>query len=367
MTRLRQLLLVLPLFFTIIWSTPSKAQDTTVQVGIILPLSGAGASVGDAIRNGMTIGLEQLDAGVRKRIEVFYEDDALLPKNTVVAFQKLVATNKVDLVICAGSAAGKAIAPLAEQLRIPLIAIASDHEIVRDRTHVVNFWVTPEEEVRVLVPEMVRRNYKKVAIISATHDGPISIMKNFDQMNQGKFEVVLAEDYPQEARDFRAFIAKLRTKEQVDAILILLYAGQNGLFAKQLRQQKLDIPLIGVEFFEDADEVKSSEGALVGHWFVNYDEPNDEFMKKFKERFPNSSTMAAGNGHDVILLIGAAVAKDSKREALNTFLHTVSNFSGALGTFSASGDNRFTLPAAVKIVTDDGFKKVAQGSTQVSG
>jgi len=40
------------------------------------------------------------------------------------------------------------------------------------------------------------------------------------------------------------------------------------------------------------------------------------------------------------------------------FLHTVKDFNGALGTYSASGDNRFTLPAAIKVITADGFKKI---------
>ena len=45
-------------------------------------------------------------------------------------------------------------------------------------------------------------------------------------------------------------------------------------------------------------------------------------------------------------------------EEINRFLHTVKDFTGVMGTYSATEKNNFTLPAAVKVVTRDGFKKL---------
>ena len=59
-----------------------------------------------------------------------------------------------------------------------------------------------------------------------------------------------------------------------------------------------------------------------------------------------------------MLLIAKAVSIDPSAEAMRQFLSTVKNFNGAMGRFSASGDNRFTLGAAVKEVKDSNFVKL---------
>jgi ABC-type branched-subunit amino acid transport system substrate-binding protein len=84
-------------------------------------------------------------------------------------------------------------------------------------------------------------------------------------------------------------------------------------------------------------------------------------LSEYGNKFPNSTPFGAANGHDAILLISDAINKNFKdANSINTYLHKVKDFSGATGTFSSSSDNRFTLPATVKIVTKDGFKKLKQ-------
>jgi len=74
--------------------------------------------------------------------------------------------------------------------------------------------------------------------------------------------------YTVESRDFRPFINKLKTKKDLDAIFVELFFGQPGLFAKQAKELGVKLPLFNVETFEDINELKLSEGALVGHWYT---------------------------------------------------------------------------------------------------
>ena len=56
--------------------------------------------------------------------------------------------------------------------------------------------------------------------------------------------------------------------------------------------------------------------------------------------------------------LARAIEENPAAPDINTTLHTLRDFHGALGTYSASGDNRFTLPTAIKIVTEGGFQKL---------
>jgi branched-chain amino acid transport system substrate-binding protein len=328
------------------------------KIGVILPLSGEAASVGQAIKNGLTLGYEKLPDDLQKKISLFYEDDGLNPTNTISAFHKLLNTKNIQAVINASSGTGKALAPIVEKYSVPLLAIATDPEIVKGKKYVVNFWVTPEQLVKVAVPALIKRHYQKIARIASMHDAPLSTIDLFDKLHGKDLEVLLDEKYPMNIKDFRSFLLRVKAKPELDAITVLLMPGQLGVFAKQAKQAGINLPLFGFESFEDSNEVSVSDGALVGQLYVNNDDPNQKFINEFKAKYPDSSLWGAANGHDAILLFAEALKTQTDSAGVNKFLHQVRDFSGALGTYSASGDNRFTLPAALKIVTRDGFKKV---------
>lgn len=329
-----------------------------LRVGVILPLTGEAASVGEAIRNGIALGLEKISKDARDKLEIVYEDDALVAKNSVSAFNKLNSTGGIDVLVNVSSGTAKALSPLAENKQIPFIAIASDAKVSAGKKYVFNFWVTPEEEIKVTIPEALKRGYNRIARIVSIQDGVLAIKSAFDKLNAGQLQVVLDEEYAGDVKDFRTYLTKVRAHKGIDAIMVVLMPGQCGLFAKQARQLGITQDLFSVEMFEDANEVKVSEGALIGQWYVNNDDPDNVFIDEYKKRYPGASLWGASNAHDVALLLGAAIDRGYKRENFPEFLHTLKDFKGALGVYSASGDNRFTLPAAVKIVTKDGFEKV---------
>ena len=78
-----------------------------------------------------------------------FEDDGFQPKNTVSAFNKLVNTDGADVIICFASGPCNAIAPIADQKQIPLIAVASA-PVQKDREFVVRLEISTVEEAKKL-------------------------------------------------------------------------------------------------------------------------------------------------------------------------------------------------------------------------
>ncbi len=329
-----------------------------LKIGAILPLTGEAASIGTSARNGMELALRKLKPEVRERIEVHFADDALQAKVTVTEFNKLVEHEQVQVVFNISSGTGNAISPLAERSRIPLVACASDPKVVEGRKYVVNFFVSPEQQAKTLVPYLTGQGLKSVARITSIQDGLLAQKKAIDEENAGRIRLVLDEEYPVTEKDFRTYIAKLRSRGDIDGVVALLLTGQVGTFAKQLRQAGFDKPIIGSETYEDTNEVTVSENALVGARYVNSDDPLGTFVKEYSEAYPGASIVFGPYGHDVILLLAQGMEQGVEPEQLNKYLHTVSNFTGALGTYSATNDNRFSLPAVMKEVTTKGFQKL---------
>jgi branched-chain amino acid transport system substrate-binding protein len=330
----------------------------TLQVGVILPLTAGAAPFGTSVKNGMLLAYRSLSPEDQKRLKFYFEDDAFNPRLSVSAYQKLKATYDIDVLINAGSQTGKALSTLAEGAHIPFLAIASDQEVVAGKKYVMNFWVTPGTEAKILLPEALKRGYQRIAVISTVHDFAFAVRKAFDDVNQKRIEIVLDQEYLPDIKDFRTFVAKLRTAQKVDAVLALLMPGQLGIFAKQLRQQGVSLPIFGFEFFEDPLEVQVSEGALIGQWYVNAAGASPAFNESYLREFPGASLFAASNGYDLVLLLAAISKQARSRDEINQALHNLSNFSGAMGTYSATSANGFTLPAAIKRVSAAGFEEL---------
>lgn len=354
------LLIVLGMLLTY---SSALSEQKKFKLGAILALSGNAASAGEACRNGMTLAYDSLPQQTRDQFEIIYEDDGNVPRNTIAAFNKLTAADGINAAVGFSSGTSAVIAPLAEQKKLPLIAVASDSRIVNQRKYVVNFWVTPEEQMKVLMAHLAKLRYRRIARVSATQEFLVAIRDAFDRSNRGVVEVVLDEEFATDVKDFRSFLTKLKSLGEVDAIYVQLYFGQVGLFAKQARELGVALPLFAVETFEDSNEVKVSAGALIGQWYVQADDGQGEFLKSYQAKYPGASTYSAGNCHDIVLLVADALQQGKAPGHFNDYLHQVRNFSGAMGTFSSTGDNRFSLPATVKIVTADGFKRIDEAKT----
>ena len=347
---------------TVIASLDARA-DEPFRIRLIGSFTGDAANFGSTIRDGMILAKESLPADLAGRIVLDTDDDALLPSRTVTAFRKAIDVDHVDAIVTFSSGTSKAVAPIADSSRVPLVALASDPEVARNRKWVVNLWVTPDTETTVLLRDLQAKNIQRVAIISTVQQGMLAMRDAFSVLNNGKIESALNDEYAPDNKDFRPFFSKLRKLPQVDGFVALLLPGQLGLFAKQARELGFAQPFFGYETFEDPNEVKISGGALIGQRYVNGDDPGADFSRRYSERFPTGAQSFGAAGHDAMLLLADAVRRSEglsaqeRRAKVNDALHTVKDFSGALGTFSSTDDNRFELPAVMKVITKDGFAK----------
>ena len=345
-----------------VFQASALAQSAEYRIGVILALSGTSASLGRYLQEGAALAYSELPAPQKERIRLLYEDDQFQPARTVSAYQKLKSTDKINAVLVLGSGSGNAAAPLAERDGTIMIAVgASDFNVVKNRKWVFSHWVTPEIESQVLAAELKRRGYSRIALVTHEHEGAVSCLKALEkEMDKAGLSgrIVLNERYLPSNVDFRTFLFKAKAK-QADAIIELLFPGSISALAKQARQMQLKADLVGIELFEDENEVKASDGALLGQWYVNADTADAGFVSAYLRRYNKQPGWGAANAYDSIKLIAQAVEKSGPdNEKIALFLKSVKDYRGAAGVYSASGDNRFDLPATIKIVTAQGFEKL---------
>jgi branched-chain amino acid transport system substrate-binding protein len=336
------------------------AEPEKFRIAVIIPLSGQVASLGTYVRKGIDLAIESLPSRERDTLEVIYEDDQFDPVQTIGAYRKLKATGKIDAVFVVGSPPANALGPITEKDKTILVAIgASDPSIAVGKTYSFIHWVIPPVLGEKLADEMMKRDFKKIAFVVADVTGAIAdvdaAIDALKKRDAGE-RVIYRQDFIKNTTDYRSVLTKIR-QEKADAVVAVLFSGALASFAKQFRELRIQADLIGMETFEDEAEVKASNNTLVGAWYVNASDSTSEFVEAYKKRYQEHPGWGTGNGYDSLKLISLAVKNvGSSSDKIRDFLRSVKDYSGATGTYSASGDNRFTLPAALKKVTQDGFE-----------
>ncbi|MBX7143018.1 MAG: ABC transporter substrate-binding protein [Oligoflexia bacterium] len=319
----------------------------SARIGVIAPLTGDAAGWGETFKSAYK--LHQDDAAARglSSIQVLWEDDQATPTNTIAAFRKLAAQD-VLLVVTLSAAPSNAVAPLAEQLKIPLVAVSVDPQASRGRKWVVNFWLTPEAGAHALAGEVRRKGYHRVARVSTMHEGILAVNHAFDKEIGAELEMLLDQEFAPDVRDFRTVVARIKALRGLDALGIFMMPGQSGLCAKQLRAAGVTAPFFTNAAASTKGETTAAQGALAGVSY--YDSTVDpSFLLRFQQKFPGVSSFGAAIAYDLFNMISMTPGSQPlTRDEMNLYLHNIKDYSGASGTFSATSDGTFTLPATIK-------------------
>ena len=338
--------------------------DNKFRIGAILPLTGAIPTFGDYVNKGLNLAYSQLPADLQGQVEIIVEDDSFNPTRTLSAYQKIAGSSRLDALLVVGSPAGNVLAPLVEQHKIPMIDIgASDFNVVKNRKYSFTHWVSPEEEAKAFVAEVKRRGYQRIAVVRTEHSGINAVyqgIKNGMQINGMSDRIVLDENVPGGETSFATFVAKARVKK-VDGIVPILFSGMLSSFARKVREQKINADMFSIEVFEDAEVVKDAAGALENQWYVSGDDGSPELIKAYQAQYNEYPGWGVSNTVDRFHLLVEGYKRFGRdSEKITEYLSTFKDYHGASGTYSATGDQRFSLPAIIKVIQNNSFKKLHQ-------
>ena len=339
-----------------LFGTKSEKISETIKIGIILPLSGDVASLGENAHNGGALALNEMSSAIKDRLELIFEDDKFDAKNTVSAFNKLVDVDKVGIVIFFASTPCGAVAPLADQKEIPLIAVASA-PVQKNRIHVVRLELSTTEEGRVMAQYIRTKNYQRIGSIVAVQDGIQSAYSSLIADNVVVAKEVVKESINPIERDFRSSLSKILYAHP-DVMIVGLLPGSAGVFAKQARELGYKGDFVGFNFIEGDETLQAAGGAIDGIVYTQASDPAQNFIDKYQTAYGKSFGPGSAHLYDAVKIIATAVERGSVNDTdLMAYLKSVKDFSGALGIYSSIGNGEFSIPVILKTVKNGQFIK----------
>lgn len=337
-------------FLLMLCAVPAEAQHpSTKKVGLIAPLTGPVGPHGRAVLDGLKLGLDA--GGCAANVTLAVEDDGYDPKRSVTAARRLLSERGSELILSVGSGPSHAIAPLTDQANVPFLTLAADPKIASAHKTAIRARPSAAFEGSMVAKLATKSGATAVALVCTANDYTLGVCAAIAR-DLGDKVIVRQEVLPEEA-DFRTIVTKIR-QSRPSHIIPILMPGKVGLFARQVREAKIDVPLIGGAYFESSTDVENSAGAMVGGTYVMVD-VDASFRAKY-EALPSASPGAIGWSavyYDIGRII--CLAGDTP---LPEFLKSIKSFAGAAGptTYTEEAGDRFLFhPLIQKQITSAGF------------
>ena len=325
-----------------------------VRIGMITTLSTKAGYLGEEIRDGFQLALEQNDGrlgGVP--VELLVGDDGRKPEKGRQIAKRFIERDHAQILTgIAFSNVAMAVVPKVVTKDIFYISPLSGVSFFAGRGCNRNFfnvaWQT-DNLSEAIGQYATEKGYTNVYILAPNYIAGKDNVAGFKRFYKGK---IAAEVYTSLGQaDYAAEIAALRAARP-DAVYFFLPGGMGINFLKQFYQAGLTgtIPLMGPAA-TDERLLKAVGKAAIGvinssQWSVDFNTPaNTSFVAAFQKKYGRTPTLFASQGYDTALLIASAlqaVSGDlSKQDAFRSALEKA-DFTSVRGAFRF-GPNHFPI------------------------
>ncbi len=288
-----------------------ESQQALAKIGLLLPLSGSYAAVGEDARQGFELGLEELNA--RKYFSLVYSDAKSDPSTAVTEFKKLVEADKVSAVYTFRAPIGMAVNPLSLQAKIPLLGGVGNKDFSLSNKYAFQFWPPSDEEGRFLAQEIVRRKFRRVALFTAQDEWTESVSLGFrESFSMLEGQLVADKDITPSDTDFRALLTQLRDKK-IDAMFFNVGLMQIAAVVRQAREQGLSAAIFSNFWCAKKEVVEmlgsDADGLMYAEMATNLPTLNQNVLNKYG----NNISGATISGYAAAILLAQAV-KGAEKE-----------------------------------------------------
>jgi branched-chain amino acid transport system substrate-binding protein len=352
----------------------ARAEAPAVNVGVIMPLSGANAQFGINARNGIELAADEINSagGIAElggaKINLIVADATSTPTTAGNVAQRLITQQDVTAVLGAfASSLTIAISEVTERRDIPLLTMSFADQIT-GRGYKNIFQVVAKASV------IGKAQFDYVAAIAQAADSKIEkIAIMYEDTAYGtaqatglragakaaNVEIVMDDAYPLGITDTTPLVNKLRGSG-AQVVFPISYLNDSLLIIRSMRQQKLTIPAIGGAAGYVIPDFEKALGEYAENVLSintsNYDlapELTDRFRKRFgyfmvHEALEHAVTLE-------VLVQAIRKAKSSKAEDVAAALRGarftggwINGMTGGAVQFDQTGLNVLSVPLMVQ-------------------
>lgn len=280
-----------------------SAEGGGVQIGYILPLSGDYGALGENIKKGAELYLEEYRAKYpNQKVEVFFENDELNGPKGLSAFNKLKSINGIDALVSASAPTLGIIYDTVRSESLPTITISSEPK--EESTDSI-FGISPAaDDMYVALGNFLNEKFSGKKIVHVrTNDG---LIEKFSKKITSVYKQPITEIITNRSdKDQRTIAAKILA-EKPDVIVFSNFAEDGNLIVREIINQtpKGDRPQfifdpIFTELFSAYEKTIQNMKVLDGSFVFSIKKHNSPvFTEAYTKKYGDKPGQMADIGYD---------------------------------------------------------------------
>ena len=220
------------------FSRNSTSEDKPTHVVVLIPETGPAAEYAKYSRMGFDLGIASAKAQGLAVPELIYADTRSNPKDALSALQQSLAVSSPSLVISLLSSVTKAIAPVAAEQGIPVIANAvAAPGLANPSQGLYRVFPTSDEVSALASSRLVELGAKNAIVVYVNDEYGIGCRQTFaEQASLSGLEVLASEPFEVVQKDFRNQWERL-LEQNPDALFIAGYGPGYAAVLQQLAER----------------------------------------------------------------------------------------------------------------------------------
>ena len=358
------------------------AQDagkTPVVIGVSGPLTGQYAQYGAQWKKGFDLAVDEINAsgGINGRqLAYVFEDTQSDPRQTVAVARKFVGDERIAVEVGDfSSAASMAASPIYQAASMVQFGFTNSHpDFTKGGDFIWSNAVNQKDEMPLLADFVRDLGLKKVAILYINSDwGRTAKDLLVEAVKARGGEVVGAEGYLADEKDFRSAIVRVRSANP-DSIALISYYPDGAQLTRQIRQAGVTQPIVAggsiysPKFLELGGEQVNGVLTTVP-FFPDDPRPNvQKFVKAFVTKFGDQPDAYNGRAYDTFILLASVMRQfGTDRKAIKEGLSKIKGVPSVVyGSVTFDPETRRVAnPLVSRIIVKDG-KWVAWDGTSAA-
>jgi len=255
--------------FAALLATPCFAQQQTLKIGLLVPLTGPFTPTGKQLTAGARLYmLQNGDTVAGKKIELIIRDDASVPDNAKRLAQEMIVNDKVNFLGACLTPSAMSMAPIATEGKVPTVVMISGTSVVTERSpYYVRTCFTLGQQSGIIADWALKNGSRKAVSVLSDWAPGAEAGKAFEQhFTQGGGQVLETLKVPLANPDFAPFLQRAADLHP-DTLFVFVPAGQAGAFARQFAERGLDksgIKLVGPGDIVDDNDLAATGDTMLG-------------------------------------------------------------------------------------------------------
>jgi branched-chain amino acid transport system substrate-binding protein len=324
---------------------PAFAQTSgdPVMIGVSGPLTGPQAQYGELWKQGFDLALAKInaDGGIDGRpLEYEFEDSQNDPRQSIAIAQKFISDpNIVVEVGDFSSTSSMAASPLYQRGGLVQFGFTNSHpDFTKTGDYMWSNSISQSQEQVLLADYAIGKlGLKRIAVLHLNTDWGTTAKNIFTEAAKERgAEVVAAEGYLPDEKDFRATLTRIKASNP-DGIMLESYYSDGALIVRQIRELGIDLPIVAVGSVYSPDFLSlagdAAEGVHTAAYFTAIS-PRPEvqtFLKDFTAQYGKEPNNFNAMAYDTMNLLAEVMRRSgTTREDIKTGLGEISGISSVL-------------------------------------